>query len=29
LYREDPGSTPGWVHLTTRAPKSGRRTFIP
>lgn len=29
LYREAPDSTPGWVHLTTRAPKSGRRTFIP
>ena len=29
LYREAPESTPGWCHLTTRAPKSGRRTFIP
>lgn len=29
LYREDPGSTRGWVHLTDRAPKSGKRTFYP
>lgn len=29
LYREAPDATPGWCHLTTRAPKSGRRTFIP
>jgi hypothetical protein len=29
LYREAPESTPGWCHLTTRAPKSGHRTFIP
>lgn len=29
LYREAPSSTPGWVHLTTRAPSSGHRTFIP
>lgn len=29
LYREAPGSTPGWCHTTTRAPKSGRRTFQP
>ena len=29
LYREHPESTPGWCHLTTRAPKSGRRTFFP
>lgn len=29
LYREHPESTPGWCHLTTRAPKSGRRTFYP
>lgn len=29
LYREAPESTPGWCHLTTRAPHSGRRTFQP
>lgn len=29
LYREHPDSTPGWCHLTTRAPGSGHRTFIP
>lgn len=29
LYREHPDDTPGWCHLTTRAPKSGRRTFKP
>ena len=29
LYREDPTSTPGWVHLTTRPPPSGHRTFLP
>ena len=29
LYREDPGYTPGWCHLTDRAPGSGKRTFIP
>ena len=29
LYREAPKSTLGWCHLTTRAPKSGRRTFPP
>ena len=29
LYRESPGATTGWVHLTTRAPKSGRRSFMP
>ena len=29
LFRESPEATPGWVHLTTRAPKSGRRTFYP
>ena len=27
LYREHPSATPGWCHLTTRAPGSGRRTF--
>ena len=29
LYREAPEKTPGWCHLTTRAPKSGKRTFTP
>lgn len=29
LYREHPDSTPGWCHLTTRAPGSGKRTFYP
>lgn len=29
LYRESPSATPGWCHLTTRAPRSGRRTFQP
>ena len=29
LHREHPSATPGWVHLTTRAPGSGRRTFYP
>jgi len=29
LYRESPEDTPGWVHLTTRSPRSGRRTFKP
>jgi uncharacterized protein YcbK (DUF882 family) len=29
LYMEDPASTPNWVHLQTRLPKSGNRIFIP
>ncbi len=29
LYREHPDSTGGWLHLSTRAPPSGRRTFFP
>lgn len=29
LYREHPSTTNGWVHLTTRAPGSGKRTFYP
>jgi hypothetical protein len=29
LYREHPEDTAGWCHLTTRSPKSGRRTFKP
>lgn len=27
LYREWPKHTPGWCHLTTRRPASGKRTF--
>lgn len=29
LYREHATATPGWCHLTTRAPGSGKRTFYP
>jgi len=29
LFREHPAATRGWVHLTTRAPGSGKRTFYP
>ncbi len=29
LYMEHPDYTKGWVHLQTRAPKSGKRIFIP
>lgn len=29
LFREAPETTPTWVHLTTRAPASGHRTFEP
>lgn len=29
LYREHPNATLGWCHLTTRAPHSGNRTFLP
>jgi len=29
LYREHPVSTMTWCHLSTKAPKSGKRTFIP
>lgn len=29
LFLEDPKNTPGWCHLTTRAPKSGNRVFKP
>lgn len=29
LYREHPGYTHHWCHLTNRAPGSGHRTFIP
>lgn len=29
LYREAPGATDNWTHLSDRAPKSGKRTFWP
>lgn len=29
LYLENPPQTPGWCHLTVRAPASGHRIFIP
>ena len=29
LYREHPADTEHWCHLTTRAPHSGHRTFLP
>lgn len=29
LYREHPDATPHWLHLTTRAPHSGNRSFYP
>ncbi len=29
LYREAPAYTQHWCHLSTKAPKSGKRTFIP
>lgn len=29
LWMEDPRCTPTWVHLQTRAPRSGLRIFIP
>jgi hypothetical protein len=29
LYREHPDDTPGWCHLTTRAPGFNHRTFHP
>lgn len=29
LYREHPGATFGWCHLTDRPPRSKKRTFIP
>lgn len=29
LYREHPDDTPGWCHLTRRAPNSGKRSFHP
>lgn len=29
LYREHPSATNGWCHLTTKSPKSGKRSFQP
>lgn len=29
LYMESPMKTVGWVHLQTRAPRSGKRVFLP
>lgn len=29
LYMEHPAATKGWCHLTTRAPRSGKRVFYP
>jgi hypothetical protein len=29
LYREHPEHTYAWCHLSTKSPKSGRRTFLP
>ena len=29
LYMERPQWTPDWVHLQVRAPKSGRRVYVP
>ena len=29
LYMESPTATPKWLHLTTRAPKSLKRVFMP
>jgi hypothetical protein len=29
LYMEHPSKTVGWAHLTTRAPRSGKRVFYP
>lgn len=29
LYKEHPDATPGWLHLSDRAPKSGNRVFWP
>ena len=29
LYREAPSATLGWCHLSTRPPRSGKRTFNP
>lgn len=29
LYREHPSATRNWCHLSTKPPKSGKRTFLP
>ncbi len=29
LYLEDPAATVGWIHVSTRRPKSGNRVFKP
>jgi len=29
LYKEHPNATPRWLHLGTRAPRSGNRIFMP
>lgn len=29
LYMEDPAATPSWLHLSDRAPASGKRVFKP
>lgn len=29
LYREHPDATPGWCHLQSLPPRSGKRTFYP
>jgi hypothetical protein len=29
LYREHPDHTNGWCHVGTKAPRSGKRTFLP
>ena len=29
LWMEDPRYTPGWCHLSSQMPKSGKRIFIP
>lgn len=29
LWLEDPKATPGWCHVQTKPPRSGRRVFLP
>lgn len=29
LYREAPQATLGWLHVSTKRPNSGKRTFLP
>ena len=29
LFRESPLYTPKWTHVTTRSPRSGKRSFVP